>query len=118
MKGRPLLERTGFAVNGLKEAFSKETSFRTQVLAALLALGATGLISPRPIWWAIILLVITLILAAELINTALERTLDGLHPQRAEFVKHAKDCAAGAVLILSFTSIGVFSLMLWETYLI
>lgn len=105
-----------FAVDGLKDAFSKETSFRTQTLAAALAIAATAIISPRPIWWAIILLVIALILAAELINTALERTLDGLHPQQAQFVKHAKDCAAGAVFVLSITSIGIFALMLWETY--
>jgi diacylglycerol kinase (ATP) len=45
-----------------------------------------------------------LVLVAELINTALEATLDGLHPDQAPFVKLAKDCAAGAALVASMTA--------------
>ena len=51
-------------------------------------------------------------LAAELVNTALEHTLDGLHAEHAEFVRIAKDCAAAAVLVLSATAAIVFVLML------
>lgn len=115
MKGRSLRTRMNFAVDGWKEAFSSEVSFRTQTLAAALTLGATALIAPQPIWWAMIALAIALVLAAELINTALERTLDGLHPQHALFVKQAKDCAAGAVLVLSCAAVGIFLLMLYDT---
>lgn len=115
MKGRPLRTRINFAVDGWKEAFSSEVSFRTQTLAAVLTLGATAIIAPQPIWWAIIALAIALVLAAELLNTALERILDGLHPQQAAFVKQAKDCAAGAVLVLSCAAVGVFLLMVYGT---
>ncbi|MFZ4534790.1 diacylglycerol kinase [Propionivibrio sp.] len=104
-----------FALSGWKEAYCAELSFRTQTLVTAITLVATTVISPSPFWWALILLVISLVLAAELINTALERTLDGLHPQRAEFVRKAKDCAAGAVLIISCAAVGIFFLMLYDT---
>jgi diacylglycerol kinase (ATP) len=51
--------------------------------------------------------VIGLVLVTELINTALEAALDGLHPEQAHFVKLAKDCAAGAALVASMTAVVV-----------
>ena len=60
----------------------------------------------------LVAVMIGLVLAAELLNTALERALDGLHPEWADFVRMAKDCGAGAVLVLSATSVVVFVLML------
>ena len=115
MKGQPFLKRAGYALSGWREAFKTEHSFRTQTLAAGLALLATWTVGPSPRWWAIIVLSIALVLAAEMFNTALERTLDGLHPGQAEFVRQAKDCAAGAVLVFSCTAVILFLLMLWDT---
>ncbi len=59
---------------------------------------------------------ICMVLAAELFNTALEHALDGLHPEQAPFVRVAKDCAAGAVLVLSACAALVFVLMLAEVW--
>jgi undecaprenol kinase len=70
---------------------------------------------PAAVWWALVALCAALVLAAELINTALERVLDGLHPERAEFVREAKDCAAGAVLVISLGSVLVFASMLFAS---
>lgn len=41
----------------------------------------------------------TLVLGLELLNSAIEATLDLLHPEKHPLVKYAKDAAAGAVLI-------------------
>ena len=49
-----------------------------------------------------------LVLAAELINTALEQIIDLLHPGQHPMMKLAKDCAAGAVLISAITALAVF----------
>ena len=115
MKNGPFLTRLAYAVNGCKTAFSKEASFRTQIIAGVFTIIATAIISPSFTWWAIIALTIALVLAAELINTALESLLDGLHPQHAEFVKNAKDCAAAAVFVLSAASVAIFVLMLIDS---
>lgn len=112
MKGRGFSARLGFALSGWLEGFRGEASFRTQVVAAGLAIMATAWIGPQPVWWALVVMSIALVLAAELFNTALERLLDGLHPEKAEFVRQAKDCAAGAVLVFSIASVVVFGLML------
>ena len=85
MKGRGFGYRLRFALAGLREAFAGERSFRVQLLAAACALGAILWLRPPLFWAALIVTMIGLVLAAELVNTALEHTLDGLHAEHAEF---------------------------------
>lgn len=116
MKGQPFLRRLGFALSGWKVGFAGESSVRMQAAAAVLTLLATAWLQPELVWWALVIISIALVLAAELFNTALERMVDGLHPERAEFVRQAKDCAAGAVLVMSISSVLVFGLMLLSVW--
>lgn len=116
MKGRGFLFRAACALQGMRAAFRSESSFRTQVAAAVLAACATLLIRPPLVWAALVAAMIALVLAAELFNTALEHVLDALHPGDAEFVRIAKDCAAAAVLVLSILSVAVFCMMLAAVY--
>jgi len=55
-----------------------------------------------------------LVIAAELVNTALEHALDVMHSEQAVFVRIAKDCAAASVLMLSFAAVAAYLLMLFE----
>jgi diacylglycerol kinase (ATP) len=114
MKGKSFSNRARFAINGLRVAFKNEVSFRTEVLAAVVAIAITAGLNPPLLWLALVIVMVALVLTAELFNTALEQLLDGLHPQQAEFVRIAKDCAAAAVLVLSVASLAVFVLLLIE----
>jgi undecaprenol kinase len=116
LKRQPLHRRLGFALSGIKAAFQSESSFRTQLAFALIALGLLILVRPRPIWWALIALNVALVLAFELVNTALEAVVDRLHPERHPEIGKAKDCAAGAVLLISMASILMALAMFWDTY--
>lgn len=51
--------------------------------------------------WAILWATMGLVFVSESLNTAIEKTLDTLHPDRHEGVGRAKDIAAGATLIAS-----------------
>jgi len=112
MKGQGFGYRLRVALAGLREAFVAERSFRTQLVAAGFALAALIWLRPPLVWAALVVIMTALVLAAELVNTALEHILDGLHPDPGEFVRIAKDCAAAAVLVLSFAALIVFALML------
>jgi len=101
MKGRPLLQRIGFAWAGITEAWRREASFRSQAVIAGLALVGTASLRPDVVWVAAVALAIALVLAIEMINSALEAILDHLHPGEAAAVRRAKDMAAGAVLLAS-----------------
>ena len=105
MKNRPFHERVGFAIEGWRTGWRREKSFRTQVAIAGFALLALIVLRPAPLWWALLLLVVALILAFELINATLEAVVDHLHPEIHPEIKAIKDMAAGAVLLLSVASL-------------
>jgi len=116
VKGKPFYRRLRFAWEGLQAAFQHEASFRTEVFAAVGAIAVTAWLNPPALWMALVIVMIALVLAAELFNTALEHALDGLHPEQAPFVRLAKDCAAASVMVLSACSVIVFLLMLVEVW--
>ena len=112
MKGHSFYKRCLYAWQGVSGAFRREGSFRIELLLGAAALLFTAWLSPPLLWVALVVIMVALVLAAELLNTALEQMLDGLHPGQAEFVRISKDCAAAAVLVFSVASVAVFVLML------
>jgi diacylglycerol kinase (ATP) len=111
-KNLPFSRRIRFALSGLRAAFRSESSFRTQVTCASGALALLLLLRPKPVWWALVFLVVAAVLAAELLNTALEAALDRLHPEQHPLIGRAKDCAAAAVLVLSLASLVIAAALL------
>jgi undecaprenol kinase len=105
MKNRVMRQRLGFAWAGIAAAWKNERSFRTQTIFAIALPVALLLLRVSAIWWAICLTIAFLVLAAELFNTALESLIDHLHPTIHPAIKIAKDCAAGAVLLLSICAV-------------
>jgi len=107
VKNRSLFARIGFAIAGWKAAWARERSFRTQVWFACLALLALLVLRPAPVWWAIVALTCALVLALELINSAVEGLIDLLHPEIHPEIKAIKDMLAGAVLAISCAALVV-----------
>ena len=99
MKGRPIRERMGFALAGLVEAHARESSFRVHVRTLLSAVVVLLLVRPAPVWWAAIAVVSALVLAFEMLNSALEGLVDLRHPAIHPEVKVIKDMASAAVLV-------------------
>ena len=116
MKNRSFLERLGFALAGLAAVFARERSFRTQCGFAIAAICLVILLRPGWIWAAFVAVSIVLVLALELMNSALEYLIDRVHPDIAPQIKLAKDAAAGAVLIASAGALIVGAMMLADTF--
>jgi diacylglycerol kinase len=115
MKNRPFRERLGFALDGLGAAWRRETSLRTQTALAALAIIALVLLQPPIVWWAIVAITISFVLAMELMNAALEALLDHLHPDRHPEIRIIKDMAAGAVLLASIGALAIGALLVLST---
>lgn len=89
---------------GLAETWRSEHSFRTWVWANVisggLALWLPLIASER----ALILALGVLILAAELMNTAVERAVDYISTDEHELAKRAKDAGSAAVAITAIAA--------------
>ena len=61
--------------------------------------------------WLAIVICIGAVMAAETANTAIEAVVDLVSPEYHVLAKHAKDCAAGAALILAAASVVVAAIV-------
>ena len=111
VKGRPFRQRLDFAVTGIAEGWRSEPSFRVEIIVGLASMIVTAALRPGFLWAAVIAVAIALVLALELINSALEAVIDHVHPDAADPIRRAKDMASGAVLAASAGATGVGVLM-------
>lgn len=86
------------------------------VAAIVILLGFWLNIPPRD--WAVLVLTIAMVFAAEFINTAIEAVVDLASPQKHPLAKAGKDAGAGAVLVSALAAVLVGLLILgpplWE----
>ena len=87
------------AWNGIVFAFVTQPNFRFHLIAASGVICAGAYFNIGNLEWVIIGFTIMVVLVAETINTAIEQMVDLLTDQYHLNAKHAKDVAAGMVLI-------------------
>jgi undecaprenol kinase len=117
MKNRNFLRRLGYALAGLRVSFRTERTFRTLVAGLTFVIVVLLATRPAPMWWAILLLTAGAVVALELVNTAVEKLIDHVHPDQHEIIGIVKDTLAGAVLTMSITSLLVFAAFLFSVFL-
>ena len=101
-KNTRFLQSFSFALTGLKSAFKDEANMKKHAAAGLLVIILAVAFRVSAIEWLFLLLAMTLVIAIEVINTAIENVVDlasGFHFH--VLAKKAKDMAAGAVLLVS-----------------
>lgn len=99
--------RLTVAFHGLRVAWREEPGFRNHVLGALAMLTTLLVLNPSAVWWALALLCSALLLALELVNSAIERVIDHVDARIHPRIKAIKDMSAAAVIV---ASAGVFLL--------
>ena len=99
-----------YALRGLSFALRSQRHLRLHMLAAAVVLLAALFLHFRRVEWILLLLTGTLVILAELLNTAMEFALNLVEARDHPVVRAAKDIAAGAVLLVAFVSavIGLF----------
>ncbi|MBE9009953.1 diacylglycerol kinase family protein [Pseudanabaenaceae cyanobacterium LEGE 13415] len=108
-----LLTSFRYAWMGISYAFVTQRNFRIHVCLGSIAIGLGLLLKASVVELAVIGLTIGLVLAMELLNTAIESVVDLTVKQTYhELAKIAKDCAAAAVLVAAIAAVLVASCIL------
>ncbi len=86
------------AARGLLSVFIREPNARWHALAVV-AVTACGLwLEISRVEWAVVMLACGAVIAAEALNTAVERLADRVSGEKEEAIRTVKDIAAGGVL--------------------
>ncbi len=113
-----LFRSFGYAWEGLVHAYKAERNIRIHIFIALFVGFLAFLLEVSSSEWLIIMILIGGVISLELINTAIERTIDLItnkefHP----LAKQAKDISAAAVFIFSLIS-GMIGLLIFSKKII
>ena len=95
------------AASGIISAFKSERNMRFHVCAAFYVVVAAIVTHASAMEWSILLICIASVMCLELLNTALEKLCDEVHPDFSPRIGMVKDIAAGAVLICAVISAAV-----------
>lgn len=98
-------ESVGHALDGIQYTVDHERNFKIEILFALAVSFLSFFLKISMMEWCILVLVIGMVIALEMVNTALERCVDLVTKDYKELAKNAKDVAAGAVLVMSMFSV-------------
>lgn len=106
-----LLRSFRYAFSGIAWALRTQRNLRIHALATVgvIILGFVDNIAP---WeWCAVLGCAALVWSAELMNSALEVLCDRVTTETDERIRHAKDAAAGAVLVCAIFSVVVAAIV-------
>ncbi len=107
-KNPPLYRSFAYAFSGIGIALSRERNLRVHLGAGAGALYFGRIYGLSRVEWAVLLLTIGLVVACELLNTAVEHLTDLVaHGKLHPLLKVAKDTAAAGVLVAALVSVGV-----------
>jgi len=105
-----MLRAFGSSAKGLVGAFREEEAFRQELLFACIALPLGLWLGHSGVERALLVAPVLLILIVELLNSAIEATVDRIGLERHELAGLAKDIGSAAVL-LSIILLGVVWLL-------
>jgi diacylglycerol kinase (ATP) len=115
-KGKTGLKRVWnalfYSLEGFKAAWRHEDAFRQEAMLAVVLIPLAFFLAAAPLQRALMIASVLLVLIVELINSAIEATVDRISLENHALAKRAKDIGSAAVLIALINVLVVWGLIL------
>ena len=102
---KKLLRSFRYALAGIIYAVGTQRNLRIHLTAVLVVVIFNAMARLSVVHWCIEILCCMVVIGLELVNTALEQACDAITVERERRIGHAKDAAAGAVLVAAIGSV-------------
>ncbi|PZQ15454.1 MAG: diacylglycerol kinase [Rhodanobacter denitrificans] len=113
---RQIVRALKWSWKGLRAAWSHEASFRLEVLICVVLLPAGLWLGRGAVEKVLLAGSLLLVLAMELINSAVEAVVDKVSPEFHELAGRAKDMGSAAVFLLLANVALCWGLILWQRF--
>ena len=88
------------SINGIKSYASDGKSIILYIIGAILEIFFGFLFKVNGLEWILIICMLGILLAVELLNTAIEATCDAITKEFNPYIKVAKDCGSAATFVM------------------
>jgi len=102
-----------YSLDGFKAAYRHEDAFRQEVFLALVMIPLAFFVSAEAVERALLIGSVLLLLIVELINSAIEATVDRISLENNLLAKRAKDIGSASVLMAIILMATVWGLLLF-----
>lgn len=121
-KGRTGLDRirhaAGYSLEGLCSAYRGESAFRQETWLAVLLIPLAFWIGQTWIEIALLAGSVVLVMIVELLNSAVEATVDRISFELHELAKRAKDFGSAAVFLSLAVTGAIWAAALWHRFMV
>lgn len=111
-----LVDATRYSMRGLASACRNETAFRQELAVIVILLPVALWLGNTAIQKSLLVLSALMILIVELINSAIEATVDRIGTEAHPLSAQAKDMGSAAVLITLIAAAAVWVFIAWERW--
>ena len=113
---RNFFQSIGYALEGFQAALKHEPSFREDLIFVIILTPAAIILPVNAVSTAVMIASLLLIVIAELLNSAIEWTVDDISLAKRPFAKRAKDMGSAAVFIAYINCLIVWGLILYSNW--
>ena len=102
---RSIMNIFKYSINGIRSYAEDGKSFIVYVFLSIIEIILGFIFDINGLEWILIIVILGIILAVELLNTAIEATCDAITKEFSPLIKIAKDCGSGATFIIFVVAI-------------
>lgn len=113
---KKLLKSFDYALYGINYAFSSDQNLIIHLVAATIVIASGIILQVTPYEMGLLVLTILFVISTEMINTAIEKTVDLVTREHRIEAKIAKDISSGMVLVSAIGAI-IIGLFIFVPYL-
>ncbi|HQY05847.1 MAG TPA: diacylglycerol kinase [Lacunisphaera sp.] len=113
---RNFLASVKYALDGFRAAVRHEPSFREDLLFVAILTPFAVILPVNAVSTAVMITALFLIVIAELLNSAIEWTIDDISLEKRPFAKRAKDMGSAAVFLAYINCVVVWGLILYSNW--
>lgn len=111
---RRLINACMYSLAGLKAAYQHEDAFRQEVLLAIVLIPLAVVLKADGMGRAMMVGSVILVMIVELLNSAVEATVDRISLENHQLAKRAKDIGSAAVMLSLINLATVWGLVLLD----
>ena len=105
------------SIDGMVASWRDEAAFRQEGVLAIVSIPLAVFLAPDAVSMMLMIGSILMLLTVELLNTAVEATVDRIGLHRDDLAKKAKDAASAAVLVALVNAVMVWTVVLVRLWL-
>ncbi|MDP4576490.1 MAG: diacylglycerol kinase [Burkholderiaceae bacterium] len=109
---RRLVSALVYSIEGFGAAWNSEEAIKVEILLLPLLVGLSLYLEPEGLARAMLIGVLLMVVVVELLNTAIEKTIDRISTEQNPLSKKVKDMGSAAVLGAIINAVTVWTLVL------